>query len=72
MLALLKHVPVGVRGQHDRAVTEQVLDVLEREAPEWRRSWKRLRGSPERTKARWKARVTEAAWSGVPMVVVNT
>jgi len=28
-LALLEHVPVGIRREHDRAVAELVLDVLE-------------------------------------------
>ncbi len=32
LLPLLENVPVGVRGEHDRAVPEQVLDVLECEA----------------------------------------
>ena len=31
-LPLLEHVPVGVRGQHDGRVAEQLFDVLEREA----------------------------------------
>ena len=31
-LTLLEHVSVRVRSQHDGAVAEQVLDVLEREA----------------------------------------
>jgi hypothetical protein len=32
LLTLLEHVAVGVRGQHDGAVAQQVLDVLESEA----------------------------------------
>ena len=31
-LALLKDMPVGVRGQDDRAVAQEVLDVFKREA----------------------------------------
>ena len=31
-LPLLQHVPVRVRSENDRAVAEEVLDVLEREA----------------------------------------
>ena len=31
-LALLEHVPVRVRGQRDRAMSEELLDVLERQA----------------------------------------
>jgi len=31
-LPLLEHMTIRVRGQHDRAVAEQVLHVLEREA----------------------------------------
>ena len=28
LLTPLKYMPVGVRGQHDRAVAEEVLDVI--------------------------------------------
>jgi len=31
-LSLLEHMPVCVRRQHDRAVPQQVLDILKREA----------------------------------------
>ncbi len=32
LLSFLEHVPVGIRRQRDRAVTEEVLDVFECEA----------------------------------------
>ncbi len=58
---------------------EQVLDVFEGEAlreQERRGGMTEVveaeRGSPARIRAAWRARVTDAAWSGVPMVVVNT
>ncbi len=70
-LAPLQHVPIRVRGQRDRLWPSRFLTssrvkpwASRNVAAAWRRSWNRLCGSPARTRARWKARVTAAASIG--------
>ena len=79
LLALLKDVPVGVRRQHDRAVPQEVLDVLQGEALTEQERRRRVAqvvearvgesGSHQRPT---EGMVTLAPSTGVPSVVVNT